>query len=177
MGWEGAIGEGGVVYKELYAILLSVVQKVVRGFRAVLKGKGVEYMKNVRWGLMWGTYLAFALSLYAAAAYALVGPDAAAKEQIGLEGVVSVYVAGGMLGGVIIGVCRPLLRWRLGATMGGALAAIPAFVGFGVAKDGSPMQWNSATWGSVIIPASLLGAFVANLIWHSAAQRRGRQVR
>lgn len=70
------------------------------------------------------------------------------------------YLAAGLLGGTIVGLLRPLLRYKEGAMVAGFLAAIPAAVAFHYVRNG-----ESRSPGANLILALLLGPATGWAIW------------
>jgi uncharacterized membrane protein YkgB len=71
----------------------------------------------------------------------------------------SIYFAGGLIGGAIIGVLRPLNSTAAGAALVGALASIPFWIGTLMLVAGLPTRWDKADW-IVLLILSGLGALM-----------------
>ncbi|MFN2397370.1 MAG: hypothetical protein ABR543_01810 [Gemmatimonadaceae bacterium] len=78
--------------------------------------------------------------------------------------VIGVYIFGGLSAGAVVGICRPLIQWLLGATIVGIIAAIPVFVGVRIARSGfSP--WVTADTAMVTIAVVVMGGFIGLGYW------------
>jgi hypothetical protein len=86
-------------------------------------------------------------------------------ESVTPVGLLLYYLFSGIVGGLIVGLCRPWLKKRSGSTAVGVLALIPA--SFGVLRlMGGPMaRWGVAEWFAVIGTAALLGGFFGYSFW------------
>jgi hypothetical protein len=69
--------------------------------------------------------------------------------------IIAAYVVGGAVTGAIVGALRPLLRWKFGAAVVGAMAAVP-LVGITVARSGFT-SWEAADTFGVVFGALVLG--------------------
>ena len=65
---------------------------------------------NVRWGARAGLLYAAFLSAFVLIAYLITGGQSIASVGLSLPVVLLFYAAAGLLGGVVLGLCRPLLR-------------------------------------------------------------------
>lgn len=78
---------------------------------------------NVRWGVSYGVRIALIFSVIAWLALLVAGPTdfEAATEGASIFEVTALYFGLGAIGGMIVGLLRPLLRWRAGAALVGVL--------------------------------------------------------
>lgn len=79
---------------------------------------------NLRWGIRWGLLFAAALSSWAALLFAIRGFQEFRKLEVTMPRVIAFYLVSGSVAGVILGLCRPLLKWRSGAGVVGAVSAV-----------------------------------------------------
>lgn len=119
-----------------------------------------SFADNLRWGVRRGLGIA---SLYSA--YVIV--VAVMQQSIYFEmyrganvfQFVLIYVAGGLLGGAIVGALRPLNVTAAGAALVGALASVPFWAGGLMLLEGLPTDWPKGIWVLLAIFAGL-GALV-----------------
>ena len=78
---------------------------------------------------------------------------------------IGTYFFGGTAAGVVVGVLRPLARWRAGAIVVGIIAAFFVVLGIGVARSGLPSRWTSADWFALTVLSIFFGAFAGNHFW------------
>jgi len=80
--------------------------------------------KNVVWGIAWAAAAATLLSLYVLVLAIVQGSWA--FEGYGVTGttIIASYYIAALIVGAVIGICRPLLEWRLGAVVVGAFAGM-----------------------------------------------------
>jgi hypothetical protein len=81
---------------------------------------------NVTWGLIYGCIAALVLSVFACILAIRPGTRAFEEAGVTLGQVLIIYTLGGLAGGIILGVCRPLLPKLLGRLVTGFLVVFPA---------------------------------------------------
>lgn len=120
--------------------------------------------KRIAGGARLGMICAGAFSLWVIGIYVLGGSAPFAHYHMTLLSTIAVYEIGGAASGAIVALMRPLLRWWLGATAVGIVAATPFGVGFRIAMDGwSPMSsddWFVYVTFTVIV--GLIGGYCLN---------------
>ena len=119
---------------------------------------------DLSWGIFWGLLFSAMFLLLLVVLYVVQGPRMFSDHDTTFGQVALLYVLGGLGGGLIVGFLRPLLRWRWGATLVGALVAVP--IGAGVllmSGDGGP--WTGGDTVVTIIFALSLGAPVGWMYW------------
>jgi hypothetical protein len=92
----------------------------------------------------------------------LPGPSASLPAPI-LD-FIALYLLTGLLGGLILGIGRPFLAKRIGASLVGIAAAIPWYVGIRVLAFGFD-KWSRWDIGFVFICAIVCGTIVSQVIW------------
>ena len=92
-------------------------------FRIDLNERSVG--RRVTWGVRWGTVLASAFALFALIQYGLLGSAMERSAGFSLGDVLSIYIAGGVVGGAVVGLALPLARRKLGSAFVGFLAILP----------------------------------------------------
>lgn len=122
--------------------------------------------QDLRWGAKWGLFAGLVYVVFAACVLLLKGgvPDSAPARVTPLT-VLSVYPVAGVIGGLIVGTLRPLTKERKGAMMVGAIAAVPACVGFLLLMSGPLSEWGGAEVFSLIISSVILGGMGGYKFW------------
>ena len=87
---------------------------------------------NVVWGLYWGSCGAVLYSFVAVLVHLAGWPTGRAS----LLATIGAYFLGGAIGGVVLGMLRPITRFGWGAAVTGAIVAVPVWVGGLVAVEG-----------------------------------------
>jgi hypothetical protein len=144
----------------------SDVRSVCEATGELALGERMTVLRNIGWGMRWGARLAlifcgwilvlmlFERSLTLHLRHGHAGP--------GL-GVIVLYMIGGPFAGAIVGLLRPLLRWRLGAMATGTLAAVLLFLGVRILLFGFA-PWRTEDTILVIAGSLMLGPLTALLI-------------
>lgn len=126
------------------------------------QGRGV--LANLVWGIAWGLLLSCCLIVFVAVLFLFQGQQPFNAYQTTVRAVVVLYLVGGALGGLVVGVLRPLTKWRWGAAVVGVLAAVPVGLGTRVLRAGlSP--WQSKDLVVLIVFCVALGAPVGWIYW------------
>ena len=112
--------------------------------------------RNVAWGVGWGLVLA-AILLIAASLVYLAAFIGAASVGLSFWRLVLVYLGGGLLGGLVVGLLRPLTRSHLGAALVGVVAAVPVGVGVRLLRNGLAPWSDKDTWALAIFALALGG--------------------
>ena len=120
--------------------------------------------QDLGWGIFWGLAFALVLTIVLVLLYAVRGSALFETYDTTFGGVVAVYFAGGLAGGAVVGLLRPLTRWRWGAAMVGVFAALP------VGAAGRVLRYGLAPWGpkdtiTLVIFAVALGGTVGWIYW------------
>ena len=126
---------------------------------------------NIRWGIRWGTTLASIYSLLALVINGLSAGEAFSRKGITLGQTIALYMASGVIGGIVVGLLRPVMKTRFGASAVGVVAAIPLSVGISILRSGSPSGWNDETWVPTLITAGVLGGLGAQVLWSEPPDR------
>ena len=119
---------------------------------------------DLRWGATWGFLVGLCLSLFVAVLFAIRGPQLFLPYGTTLWLVVGLYLVGGLAGGLITGLLRPLAKWRWGAALIGVFAAIPVGLGCRLMQAGfAPWELNDSL--TMMIFSVALGASVGWIYW------------
>jgi hypothetical protein len=90
------------------------------------KGRSMDSLgRRVSTGLRWGMRYAVVFSLMAVVATFVKGPAVLVPYRLTIGGIVALYLAMGLIGGVVFGVLMPLGRSLWGSVLLGLLVAIP----------------------------------------------------
>ncbi|MFN2398928.1 MAG: hypothetical protein ABR543_09875 [Gemmatimonadaceae bacterium] len=114
-------------------------------------------LRNIRWGIILGLFFAVYYSAIAIAIYLLLGPSAFDRNGITLLGAIMAYFTAGVVGGIVVGLFRPLVRSLLGRMAAGILVAVPVFLVIGVTADGNITGWTGDEWVALGISSVFLG--------------------
>ena len=77
--------------------------------------------RNLVWGLGWGLGVAAGFSMFALLVVAFRGGDELQRNGTTPASLLAAYCGAGLVGGVLLGLTRPLLRWRAAAIVLGPL--------------------------------------------------------
>lgn len=77
----------------------------------------------------------------------------------------NVYLLGGLAAGVVLALFHPLMRYRVGALLVGAVAYAPMTAGFMLFLYGPPTQWTLENILAAIPAAIAIGGGVGAGIW------------
>jgi hypothetical protein len=121
--------------------------------------------KDVGWGLGWGLGFTLIYSLFVIGLYVLRGAEPFEEKGITLGATLAIYFVGGLAGGILLGLLRPLTRWRPGSALVGMVAVAPATLAFGLAAFGPMHAWDKDMVISLIITAVVLGGGGGYLYW------------
>jgi hypothetical protein len=114
----------------------------------------------MRWGVaVAGVYIAWVTVLYVLSR----GSAFEAKDR-SFPAIVLAYLFGGVLGGAIVGVLLPLVRYKIGAAFVGMIAFVPVGLGFRIVLVGfTPWQHDDTLMISTL--AVLLGGFAGLVLY------------
>jgi hypothetical protein len=91
--------------------------------------------------------------------YLLEGPEPFSRLGVSLTSVIAAYL-GGVAGGAIIGLLRPLTRGDFGAFVVGYLAAVPITAGLAICLNGWPTTWTGRRWDEFPMLVLIFGTIV-----------------
>ena len=127
-----------------------------------------DWRSNLRRGVGLGFFVATALSLWATVLLLASGSKPFDSHDTSYGAVIGLYYAGGIIGGLIIGLAWPLRRYLFGAALLGILGVFPLYLGAGFLLS-PPAQW--LTLDNVVTAAFLallVGSPVGMATWFKA---------
>lgn len=120
--------------------------------------RGRSVVDNLGWGAGWGFLFGGVYALYVGALVLLQGPEVVTQYGLSVRDQLLIYLLTGTLGGALVGLFRPLLKF------------IPVLIGVGVltgmtfggllqlATTGQPISaWDDSTWERIVVLGSLWG--------------------
>jgi hypothetical protein len=110
-------------------------------------------------GALLGVGFSLFLIAWATVIRVLVGPDMFARGQVSYTAAALAYLAGGALGGALIGVLQPLAQHRFGWLLLGVVGGLSMYGAGGIAIFGWPRE--PAEWFAIIVPGLIVGPLVA----------------
>ena len=120
-------------------------------------GEETVSVANLKWGILRGLFLGSVYSAYVLLVYLIRGADAFSALGLTLGTLVAAYLGGGVVSGAVVGALRPLTKSHAGCIFVGTVAAVPTFLGVGLAMYGAFSQWTADDAGSVILAIAILG--------------------
>ncbi|HEY9514327.1 MAG TPA: hypothetical protein VIQ74_01510 [Gemmatimonadaceae bacterium] len=103
--------------------------------------------------------------------YTFRGPDALERVHVGLGPLLAFYMGAGVLGGLIVGLLWPILRWRLGAYFTSLVVALILTFALVVTLFGNPAYWDRSHWITVLIMTVIFGLQFGNSLWKAGSGR------
>ncbi len=128
-----------------------------------------DLRRDLRWGIMWGLGFAAVYTFVAALIFAVEGQHPFEANDATLGEAIVGYVLGGLVGGVLLGLLRPLTARRWGAVFVGILVGVPAVGAVVLPIEGPPSAWDQADLFAVVVLGTILGAFGGNHYWKPAS--------
>jgi hypothetical protein len=132
---------------------------------------------NIRWGLRGGLWVAAVLSGYVVMLYVARGSAPFVANSTTLPQVLLLYAAGGLAGGILVGLLRPLTRWRAGAVFTGVLTAALVYDGAIRAVTGSWVDFRSSVDLVGFAIMSICGGGIAGYLSWTWTHTRSPQAR
>jgi hypothetical protein len=126
---------------------------------------GSRVLRLTKYGLL----LAGILSIWVLSLAILTGSMTLSVRgtRVGALTIIAVYLAGGGIGGAIVGALLPLVRWRLGSVLVGIIAVLPLAAGitYSLAVASAPgMDWITMIIGAVVL-GGILGPAYREMFW------------
>ena len=121
--------------------------------------------RNILWGIRYGLAAAVLYSILVSIQYILVGSRSLEGRGVTLLSTIVVYFVGGIAGGALVGVLRPLTRWRLGSAVVGVVVCFPLAAASLVAIDGPIASWQGKTVFGGVFAAVFVGVIAGCQAW------------
>jgi hypothetical protein len=125
---------------------------------------------DLRWGLKWGLLFAAIVALWPLALLVIGAVTTFRANGVTFVAVLGLYLSSGVLGGALLGLCRPMLRSQIGAAVVGVLVAHILMAGAALLTQGHPASWDPADWVAIVVTAVPLGAAVGVSQWRMARE-------
>jgi hypothetical protein len=140
------------------------------GRKRVRRDVAMNLLKNLKWGARWG--LTMAVGFMAIAIVATIGAsfDRTPRNDPSLASFVGFYFVAGIVGGLLLGLFRPVIRYKAGAIfVGTAVAAvsISLLARMFVVTDG----WTLVDTILVALYSLVTGPVATLLIWHGRSRK------
>lgn len=130
-------------------------------------------ISDIKWGLGWGLWLAAAFALLGAALMVMRVNIAGVPSHFAFPLVILGYLAMGLLGGVVVGLLRPLGQHQGGATLLGMIVGIIVYAIAGIVAVGVKEFRSPAGVLSALILGIVIGGLAGRRTWRN--QRRKRE--
>jgi hypothetical protein len=116
--------------------------------------------RNLAWGLAWALYMMVLVAVIPAGMLLVRGPHALASYGLTARSLFVSLAIGGLSGGTLVGLCRPLFRRRVAAIVVGSSVGLLGFGAIGVAMFGM-------TLGAYVnfVPSLIVGGVLGNTWW------------
>jgi hypothetical protein len=127
-------------------------------------------LKNLKWGLRYGLIVAIAFTVIAVTITLATGEDSSSK-GLSLPTLIGFYFLGGVCGGLLVGVLRPITKHKAGAILVGTLVTatlLSLMVYLYIAKG----RWTSLDTELVAILSVITGPVNALMIWEGKSRMR-----
>ncbi len=128
---------------------------------------GQDVRDNLRWALGWGLVFATAFSVWVLVLSVLNLSTHWPGLGLSTWEIIGAYYLAAVLGGTMVGLLRPLTRWRLGSFVVGSVGGTIVYGAIGVAMGIAQKE----PWPVTIILAGILGVLVGGglaVVWHDS---------
>lgn len=116
-----------------------------------------RFLRRIVWGAKAGVAFGFGFAVLAVLLRLVGGAESLDGTGFTLTSSIVMYLSGGLISGTTVGALLPLAQTRAGATVVGAIAAIPVAVLLNVTRDG-PAEWTVKQISFVAFFSLVLGA-------------------
>jgi hypothetical protein len=128
-------------------------------------------VENIRWGVRFGLILAVVLIAFISIGY-LVRPNSPSHQAISWLAVSGSYLVSGLVCGLIVGVCRPLITSLSRSILLGPVIAFPFYAIVGIVIGNPFWRWDGVYWTIAIIASLIVGSIVGGMYWLIFTQAR-----
>jgi hypothetical protein len=130
---------------------------------STMSGPG-RLVANLPWGALSGLLFGVIYVLILGILFVVRGPELFRYYNTSFGEIAILYLYGGVGGGLIVGLLRPLLRWWWGAALVGVVAVIPVGFAFQLMRSGFA-AWGPKDTLVVVIFSIGFGATVGWVNW------------
>lgn len=128
--------------------------------------------RDVRSGVVGGLAVATLYCLWIAAIYVFRGPAAFERQGVRFGSLLLTYLTIGIVSGALVGLLKPLARWKSGAYAVGLIAGAPVAIGLAVCIKGMPSNWDADEAFVIPILSVVAGLAIGSEIWKASLARR-----
>jgi hypothetical protein len=122
-------------------------------------------MRDIRWGVSWGLWIATGFSIIVIALAGFRGSTAYPELGLTTPGIVAIYYALAVVGGSVLGLLRPLSRSKFGGFIVGSVIGTLVYGGAGLAIKGADL---------LMVPVALiLGIAVGGTFGYQSVKTKG----
>jgi hypothetical protein len=123
--------------------------------------------EDVIWGAKLGLVIGVMYTALAVLLYAFTGSGRFDKVGIPVGVLCLLYLVGGLVAGLVLGVFRSALDNRASAFVVGILAAMPISFGITGALSHGFSQWTMDEWIMVLVMSMILSAMGVSILWEA----------
>ncbi len=127
---------------------------------------------DIRWGIRFGLILAVVLIAFVSVGY-LVRPDSPSHQTVSWFRLSGSYLASGLVCGLVLGVCRPLITSLSRSILLGPIVAFPFYAIIGTVFGQPFWRWDPVFWTISIISVVIVGSIVGGVYWLIFTNVRG----
>jgi hypothetical protein len=121
-------------------------------------------IENIVWGVRLGLILAAVLIAFVSIGY-LVRPNSPSHQSVSWRAVSGSYFVGGLVCGLVVGVCRPLITSFSRSVLLGPVIAFPFYAVVGVVTGNPFWSWDGVYWTIALISSLVVGSTVGGMFW------------
>ncbi|SRR6266498_1785612 len=122
-------------------------------------------LRNLQWGFVRAFIVAAGFSGIVAIQYLLKGPKFLEKYGVDLTGLFSYYWFAALVIGVVLGLLRPITRYRSGAILTGVIVGLIGYGAASILMFGFPRSWASEIWVIAGSGGLFTGVYAGNHFW------------
>ena len=127
---------------------------------------------NLLWGLLSGLGAAVFFSLIAAVLYALASFRDISGGGVPLSTVIASYLLAGAVGGIVLGLLKPIVRRWWGAALAGTAIAFVLAFAIEVSSNGWITHWPADAFETMVSYALIFGPVGGVYVWNDRMRHR-----